>query len=204
MLNLIESLSFLPPQQDEESSRTRSRSPPTDRSASARKAAGSNAAAEKLPPSAVRSQPTASSCATPHATAAEAKASVGSSAPTRPRAFGAAAGGGSAPPAQLAASRCVEATGVSIARRAVPVIAWSQGGGGSDYFGEGSTPTTSELTRNLEILQKGDVHTRLAAFEGRFGPPERLEKWSGSVDETKDADAPLLNVKNAWPGGGGT
>ena len=135
MLNLIESLSFLPPQQEEESAKTRSRSPLADRSTSARKAAGSNVAAEKLLASANWSQP-AAFCTTPHVTAAEAEAPVGSSAPTRPRDMGAA--GGSALPGQLAASRCVEPTGVSISRRAVPVIAWSndQGSGSADM-----TPT---------------------------------------------------------------
>ena len=65
----------------------------------------------------------------------------------------------------------------------------------------------SELTRNLEILRKGDVHTRLAAFEGRFGAPDRLadapDRLADAPDRVAGAqpaeEAEKLIVRNAWP-----
>ena len=215
MLNLIETLSFLPPQ-DETDGTAGGGTPLTqaapkaaagDRASVATASGatgGANAAhtANRRSGAAMGSASATVACATPraagHATASAPSRQTAATRSSDPiggdRGDRSHGGGttGEAPSLAQTPGRCVEATSVAIARRPVPVIAWSTGGGSGGGFASGGggcsvrdlasqTPTRSELTRNLEILAKGDVHTRLAAFEGRFGPPERLPRYS--VDE---------------------
>jgi hypothetical protein len=171
----------------------------------------------------------ASVCATPRATtgcssAATATAprdAVSSAAPTRPRPTAAEARPADAAgavdlssvastafgvPATLPATasrvpgRFVEASSVSIARRPVPVIAWSHDRGAG--AAGGTTPGRC-----------ASAHSRLAAFEGRFGAPDRLREYGagdGAGDGADgefaepgaaegDGEPPAVCVRNAWP-----
>ena len=145
-----------------------------------------------------RRAPAPSVCATPRpssyaagaATTARA-APIGSAAPTRPRPAAAAAEDGAAendlsavasaafgvPPASSRTGKVVEATNVSIARRAVPAISWT----------------------GDRASSRGDAHARLAAFEGRFGAPERMQDYNEADGSAEASEPTPVCIRNAWP-----
>lgn len=210
MLNLIESLSFLPPTDDDAEAALQSRSPAAERrqvkqrspeELRAHRDAIGNRLAETYGGQSVASSrraPAPSVCATPRpssyaagaATTARA-APIGSAAPTRPRPAAAAAEDGAAendlsavasaafgvPPASSRTGKVVEATNVSIARRAVPAISWT----------------------GDRASSRGDAHARLAAFEGRFGAPERMQDYNEADGSAEASEPTPVCVRNAWP-----
>lgn len=187
MLNLIENLSFLPP--DTEPPATSSKPAPTPRVSPPRVPVGlhtrptgaSYASASSTPLVATAAERTAAkvAAATHAVTAAKAAAATNASAVAAAiEAKKAALNVGGAAPA-ASTPRRVEATSVSIAKRPVPVIAWAK----EPVISSPRTLAAAAVERNLAQLRgrssaPTETHSKLAEFEGKFGSPKPLEEYT--------------------------